>query len=467
MSSVKDKIKLCSIDLNGVFVENINGVPFYERYIEFGNTLRKYVNDKRCHEAFAQPVFNPTNNTLDWYVPSGFSNPIKLSDLKGTQDGDEYSSIKENAIKQIERIMPDIPEHDQKYLKCLIKYASSDYADEMVFCNDGNIIFGVWGLKMINGKSISTSIRTDIDDNRIYSINYSIRGNGVLVGVKGVIKRRHGHILNGNKDIPNVVPEEGYEFSSWEPNAPQNKKVESNLNFVAVCTKLPEEAPVEQIIETSAEESISTTEEPTFSNVRFNGGNQGKIKGIDSIKAKNGVPIPTGLIPRIKPRRGYEFSGWDSDITEPISADKVFTAQYKKQEKPSERGLFGGGGLFGWGRSIFGGFGGGWLSGCLSWIMGAILLALLIFLLSLLFRGCGTSSVRIPTRTAPIPEVIQEPKIKEVAPVQDYEPIRALIREYEQRIEELEKMLPENQPNSHSQEINSNSKASDNAKFQI
>ena len=35
MSSVRDKVKLCSIDMNGVAVEKINGVPFYERYIEF------------------------------------------------------------------------------------------------------------------------------------------------------------------------------------------------------------------------------------------------------------------------------------------------------------------------------------------------------------------------------------------------------------------------------------------------
>ena len=157
-------------------------------------------------------------------------------------------------------------------------------------------------------------------------------------------------------------------------------------------------------------------------------------------------------IPNVKAKRGYEFTGWDSDVNEPINGDKVFTAQYKQKERGSLfRGLFSGGGLFGWGRSIFGGFGGGWFSGCLSWLMGAILFGLMIMLLSMLFRGCDVSTPRVPRVSKPVPEHVipQQPAPvepqPESQPEEDYDAIRALIKEYEQRIDELEQMLPENQ----------------------
>lgn len=55
MSSVRDKVKLCSIDMNGVAVEKINGVPFYERYIEFDNTIKKHIIDRKYHNLLRSP----------------------------------------------------------------------------------------------------------------------------------------------------------------------------------------------------------------------------------------------------------------------------------------------------------------------------------------------------------------------------------------------------------------------------
>ena len=448
MSSVRDKVKLCSIDMNGVAVEKINGVPFYERYMEFDNTIKKHIIDKKYHNLFAQPVFNATNGMIDWYVPANFQNAIKLSELKGTTEGDEYSKQKEVIIQHLNRISAGLPEHDQKYFKCLTKYLSADYIDDLVYCDNGQIIFGVWGLRLIDGKNLTTSIRTDIDDKRVYTITYQVRGNGIMSGIKGAIKRRHGHILNGSKDIPNIIPEEGFEFSSWEPDAPHNKKVESDINFTAICTPIPvqpvtdEDTPTNDIVE------LENTQ-PEFSNVRFDGGDHGKIKGIDTIRAKNGEPVPPMQVPEVKPKRGYDFVGWDEDINSPINGDMVFKAQYRKKRTGFGRNLFSGG-LLGWFRNLFRGlgFGGGWFSGCLSWIVGLLIMGLLILLLSSLFRGCGTRN-NAPIVTRPVPEVVQTPKLevpKEIPQTtDDYEAIRTLIQEYERRIEELEQMLPENQ----------------------
>ena len=83
--------------------------------------------------------------------------------------------------------------------------------------------------------------------------------------------------------------------------------------------------------------------------------------------------------------------------------------------------------------------------------MGAILFGLMIMLLSMLFRGCDVSTPRVPRVSKPVPEHVvpqQQTPVEpqpEPQPEEDYDAIRALIKEYEQRIDELEQMLPENQ----------------------
>lgn len=449
MSTVKGKIKLCSTNLNGVSVENVGGIPFYERYVEFDHLLQKYATDRRYSDAFSEPICNHNNGTIDWYIKNaGDGFPCKLSELQGTEEYEEYCKLKDSYIQYFKRIMNDMPEHDRAYFDCLIKQACTDYSDYSTFCKDGKITFGVWGVQVLNDKSISMAIRTDIDDRRVYSITYQLSGRGVLSGITGTIKRKHGHILNGSKDIPTVSPDNGYTFSAWEPDAPHNKTVESDMVFTAICSPVP----IPETAEESPDEPkpIEEPQAPTFSNVNFNAGEHGKLKGAKSIMVENGKPVPTGSIPEVKPRRGYEFAGWDKDPNNAINDETTFNAQYKKLGKKAG-GLFGGfGSGFGWSRR-----------GCLGSILGLILTALLILLLSSLLRNCSGPSVHTPyVPSSPITtqEIVEpRPKLKPVEeqPLEktttttttetDYDAVRALIKEYQQRIDELEKMLPEEQ----------------------
>lgn len=449
MSTVKGKIKLCTTDLNGVSVENIGGIPFYERYVEFDHLLQKYVSDRRYRDAFSEPICNHNNGTIDWYISKeGDGFPCRLADLQGTSDYEQYSKLKDSYIQYYKRLMGDMSDHDRNYFNCMIKQASSELSDYSTFCKDGKITFGVWGVQLNNERSMSMAIRTDIDDHRVHSITYQLSGPGVLSGVTGTIKRKHGHILNGNKDIPTVTPDNGYSFSAWEPDAPHNKAVESDMVFTAVCSPVPvpetaEETPNEP---TPAEEPQT----PTFSNVNFNAGEHGKLKGAKSIMAENGKPVPSASIPEVKPRRGYEFAGWDKNPNNAINDETTFNAQYKKLGKKAG-GLFGGfGSGFGWSRR-----------GCLGSLLGLLLTALLIMLLSALFRNCSGPAIRTPhvphvpvttpdlieTRpaTTPIVEQPLETTTTTTTTETDYDAVRALIKEYQQRIDELEKMLPEEQ----------------------
>ena len=150
----------------------------------------------------------------------------------------------------------------------------------------------------------------------------------------------------------------------------------------------------------------------------------------------------------------FEFAGqWDMNPNNAINDETTFNAQYKKLNKKAG-GLFGGfGSGFGWSRR-----------GCLGSILGLILTALLILLLSSLLRNCSGPSVHtpyVPSSPSTTQEVV-EPRSKTKPVVEqplekttttttttetDYDAVRALIKEYQQRIDELEKMLPEEQNN--------------------
>lgn len=466
MSTVKGKSKLCSTPASGLSVENIGGIPFYDRYVEFDHLLQKYVGDRRFKDSFAEPLYNDAGGSIDWYVPSQYAGIPRLADLKGTADYDTAIHQKEACVQYLKKQMLDMPNHDRQYFDCLIKYVNSDISDFTTFFKDGHVIFGVWGLQLNGQKDVSMAIRTDIDDRRVYTITYQMNGDGVFTGVESVIKRKHGHTLSGPVDIPNVVPDEGFEFSSWEPDAPHNKVVESDLVFTAVCTPIPQVTEPEvdhkdeiPVVEPQIEQPLEDA--PTFSEVKFDPASFGKLKkGARAVQVQNGKAVDPALIPQVKAKPGYEFVGWDKDTTEPISKDTVFKAQYEKKE--------GGGGFVGAGP--VGGFFGR-RGGCLNWLIGLLGALLLIFLLSLLLRACGGGVM--PGRTPIVTEeevvttesiapndgmITTQPQHQLPAPVVegdlekekvttekevDYEAVRALIQEYQQRIDELAKMLPE------------------------
>lgn len=103
--------------------------------------------------------------------------------------------------------------------------------------------------------------------------------------------------------------------------------------------------------------------------------------------------------------------------------------------------------------------------------MGAILFGLMIMLLSMLFRGCDVGTPRLPRVSRPVPEYVVPQQSSPVEPqpetttTEDYDAIRALIKEYEQRIDELEKMLPENQGQISGQDNVNTPKASEYVKI--
>ena len=154
--------------------------------------------------------------------------------------------------------------------------------------------------------------------------------------------------------------------------------------------KVPESVPVETEIPAPIQEISPAQPEPSLPTplytVRFDAGEDGTLKGYSELTKRAGEFVTYSEVPQVKAKKGYEFIGWDKDpMASSIDGDTEFTAQYRQKEKSLPWWKRFWAWLTGW----FTGLGCLSMRGCLKWLLYALLLLLLIFLLSKLFRGCS------------------------------------------------------------------------------
>jgi len=130
--------------------------------------------------------------------------------------------------------------------------------------------------------------------------------------------------------------------------------------------------------------------------IRFLPGEGGVLNGTPELLKHTGEFITENDIPKIEPKKGFEFNGWDRDpINHIVTSDTEFTAQYKPIITPLpwyKR-------FWNWIRGLFIGI----RKGCLKWLLWLLLLLLLLTLIWLLFRSCYRGGV-----TSPIPYPITD-----------------------------------------------------------
>lgn len=309
MSSVKGKRRICQSYLNDFNVEQINGSPFYNRYVEFKHVFNKHIPELNPDTLFAQPIENPTKGTIDWYIPETQETPISLDSLKSTSPHEysRYKTIKEDIIKFLDSKSKTISNSQERlYFDCATKYISSSYSDKIVFCHSGQITFVVWGMGMRKGRDINTIITDDVKDHRIHTITYQVQGDGHISG-NSSITRKHGHILSGKNDIPEIVPDPHNNFVEWIPEAPHGKVVNEDLTYTAICRR---------------------TDDYIISFVCSEGGS---LLGPTIVSIKPGNKIDPQNIPSPTPNEGFEFIKWDPQIItdNPVNDDVEYCAVFK------------------------------------------------------------------------------------------------------------------------------------------
>ena len=146
---------------------------------------------------------------------------------------------------------------------------------------------------------------------------------------------------------------------------------------------------------TEIDETQSEFEGPPLNpfTVRFNAGESGDINGISELAKHNNEIITQGEVPKIEPKEGYKFVGWDRNPNDyNVTGDTEFTAQYQKNPPvvPPVTKLPWYKRFWNWLCALFSG------KGCLKWLLRLLLFLLLILLLLWLLKNCnGCSSNHI------------------------------------------------------------------------
>lgn len=423
MNVVKDKKMLCQTSLADFGVESVNDVPFYRRWPEFGKLFASRIKDIDFEKHFAQPHENLSKKTIEWFYVPGSESPVRLSELKESnpEEYSIYAGQRKKIVANIKSALASCNENEAKYLKATLVNLETDYVDAVTYGYDGNVLFGVWGMRTKTGRQIDSVITEGVQDHRAYRINYALEGQGKIAPFSS-INRRYGHILTGDRDIPNVTPAKGWSFVEWSPEAPHGKVVKEDVTYVAICCQaptspeeerkydgeglgivdnLPEENQEDPPKRPEAEQSKDEEEKKKYT-VRFITDEHGTLRGQIWYEKYEGEKVLSSEVPEPQAEDGYEFAGWDKDPKEhEVHGDVVFEARFKKLSLWSLRGVF-------W-RAL------------LHWML-LLLLLLLIFMLLWCFLS-GRCGLRGTTccccqDTTHVDEVVEpEPLIPHVKPV--------------------------------------------------
>lgn len=136
--------------------------------------------------------------------------------------------------------------------------------------------------------------------------------------------------------------------------------------------------------------------------IQFNAGENGNLNGNLELLKHTDEIITENEVPKIEPKAGYEFTGWDKNPKDyNVTSDSEFTAQYLPITSIPWYKRF-----WNWLRSLL--FDKGWLK----WLLWLLLLLLLLLLFGWLFRSCnnGSSNAPIPSPIADKPWVGGDPR---------------------------------------------------------
>ena len=445
---IKGKVKLCETPLSAFSIEKVNEAPFFERYNEFVHVFK--VNGvEDVEQLFAQPLYNHTSKKIEWFIPTPDGEyPIKFSSLSG-DERPQYEAKLAETVARLKSIKAGLKKPiDSVYFDCALRYI--DNVEDYVYCHNGQVTFGLWGMGIRSGHDLSTVITDSITDHRVHKVFFKLEGNGEIIGKKE-LHRRHNHILESS-EIPKIQPAPRHDFVKWLPNNPQGHSVTDDIEFTAVCqhcgkylitfesngngdlqgntsvelnggtklfeTALPTPLPNEGFefrgwspvldantivdrdqVYTAIFKEIKPIPPvppipPTEShNIHFDAGENGVLPDdYADYSVEHGSTLPFSQIPLVQPKAGKRFVGWDRPTTDPINEDTTFKALYEDAPIPLQ---------LPWYKRWWLWFTG---SGCLKWLLWLLLAILLLALISALLRSCtGASFLPGCTRDGVVP----------------------------------------------------------------
>lgn len=356
---IYNKRKLCFTEVSDFTdFQGIGSDPLYKRFDSVKAVMRTCI-DERYQGFLAQPIYDSNEDVIEWYVDEWEEHPRRLTDLVG-EERERYQRIKEETVQHYRNAALKLENEDLMILGGVLKYTP----DDTVFCYDGKVVLLCWGMRYDTNKhkdvgSLMHAIPQKPKPPTYFQVRFMPGPLGSVEG-NGVVNLREGESITAGM-IPAVTPADGYHFTGWDAE-PLGLTVSGDMVFNAKYERdEPEPVPDPEPKEPKEPEE---PEIPLTHNVRFDAGGHGKLKGPTSHNIPADSAITAGMVPKVKSKWRYKFTGWDADpLTTAINGDTVFTAQYEKRK----------------------GFAAIW-----PWLWKLLLALLLLLLLFLLLQTCGT-----------------------------------------------------------------------------
>ena len=156
MARVIGKRELCSTDLKHFkSVQIIDGRTLIDRYHVLDNVVNGYIDSKYRH-FLAQPERD--GSSITWFAKMYKETPQCLFKLQG-EDRRKYDKIKSDTIGYYKGIIISLRENEKDKAKAeYLEKAIAFVDDRVVYCYDGLVVLGVWGMQLRDDVRESTGI---------------------------------------------------------------------------------------------------------------------------------------------------------------------------------------------------------------------------------------------------------------------------------------------------------------------
>ena len=292
MPVYKNKKQLCYTDVNDFTdIQGIGVDPIYKRFDSVNGVVKNYI-DIKYRSFLARPYYD--DDKIYWYVDAGNEEPVCMKELT-CENHNRYEQIKNDTINHYKETLSGLKADNFAILSAALKFVDKA-SDDSFFCYDGKVVMIAWGMYPNTNKYSGTG--TWIKGLKVHNrctITFDAANNGRLKQELGhYIHREKGINLNA-RDIPTVIPNDGYMFAGWYPE-PIGFNVTDDVTFTARYNKV-------KVMEAPPQES------GTGRTSSDGGGN-----GIPSGKENTKEPVTTNAeIPPVKAYKGWWFTNWASD----------------------------------------------------------------------------------------------------------------------------------------------------------
>lgn len=354
------KRKLCKTKLKDFDkIQRLGSDQLYKRYNSVEPILRNNISEE-YQDFLAQPDFDPNFGTIVWYGVQWEEAPRLLFLLEG-EEREHYEKVKQDTISHYQKAIEQCRNKEEQMT---LSGILSSIDDRFFYCYDNRVVVVAWGMREKEKQMqvfpleelFVASQETDAEPPPITTPSEEVEEEPqedliVVTFSPGL----YGSLEDGDTSVtipsgsclssiqtPTIIPDSSHLFTGWDIN--------------------PDEPIYNDVITTALYRG---------KNVRaiFNSGQYGLLSGGRNeieFPIETGSAIAPNFIPPIQSQKGYKFIGWSPAISQPLSEDTTFTAQYERKSW--------------WARRAW------W-----EWLLWGLLLLLLLLLLFWLLRGGCTS----------------------------------------------------------------------------